>query len=186
MRKHNQINGEIHFVGSVMPFSKLVKPTLENGYVEGMFDTMMVNFNFLNLSKAEKKKLSKNHRQLINCYTHLNPFALNHDAKELISAISHSQEKNLVIKATNYGAYVCLAALYSGLLPDKKIEFQLEDAPIALFPRVFMKSPPKEQLHKVSLKVSEKSWLCPFMSLYQNRMINCIQGSNTYSRKKAA
>lgn len=186
MRKHAHINGEIHFVGPNMPFTKQVKPTLEYGYVEKMFDTMMINFNFLNLSQAEKKKLSKSHRQLINCYTHLNPFALNHDAKELISAISHLPDEKLVIKANNYGTYVCLAAIYSGHLPNKKIEFLLEDAPIALFPKSLIKYQPKEQLHKVIFRVSEKSWLCPFMSLYQNHMINCHQGSSKSLKKKAA
>lgn len=171
MSKSINIKGKIQFVTGKKTLMKYADPSLEAGFEENLYDTMMANFLHLNFSLEEKKQLSRSHRQMLNYYRHINLFSLNSDAKNLISAINQSKEKRFVIEANNYGAYVCLAALYSGKLPEnKKIEFILENAPLALFPKAFIKAEPKMQ-HKVVFRLSEDCWLSSFSSLYNNQGI---------------
>lgn len=172
MNKSNSLKGKIQFVGGKSSTIKYSAPTMEAGFEDNICDTMMGSFENIKFSSEEKKQLSRSHRKIINYYRHLNPFSLNADAKQLISMINSSRENQFVIKANQYGAYICLAALYSGKLSDhKKVEFILENAPLALFPKALMKAKPKDRLHKIVLKLSEDSWLSPFTSLYDNQMI---------------
>ncbi len=159
---------------------KYKNPSLLDGFEESLTDTMMSSFDSLNLSPEEKKNLSRSHRRMLNCYRHLNPFTLNHDSRKLINEINQSNQSSMVIEANQYGVYVCLAALYSGkIASDKKIEFILEHAPLALFPSTFIKSQPKSSHLKITFRLTDDSWLVPFKSLYNNQKIK-------YSLKKAA
>jgi hypothetical protein len=172
MNKSENFKGKIQFIGEYSSIVQYVTPSLEKGFEEKLCDTMMVSFENLNLSSEEKKHFSRNHRKLINYYRHIDPVALNRDALQLISTINQSDQSNIVILANHYGAYICLAALYSGKLSTlKKIEFILEKAPLALFPESFMKAKPKSSLHKIVFQVSEDCWLNPFSSLYKNLRI---------------
>lgn len=137
--------------------------------------TIMASFDFLNFSEEEKKQLSNRHRKMLNHYRQINPFALNVDAKELVDHIARFKGDKLVIEAHDYGAYICLAALYSGKLPAcKKIEFHFQGSPLALFPKTLLKSPPKNIDHKIVFHVQENSWLSPFSTLYSNDKIKCF------------
>ncbi len=172
MKKHHNLRGNIQFVGGKAQAIKYAPPSLQEGFAGNLCDTIMGSFESLNFSVEEKKQLSRTHRKIINYYRHISPFSLNADAKQLISTINQSKQTQVVIKADHYGAYVCLAALYSGKLSeDKKIEFILENAPLALFPKAFMKTKPKDRLHKIVFNLSEDCWLSPFSSLYDNQMI---------------
>ena len=148
----------------------------ETGPVESDFDeTMMSAFDFLNLSAEEKKGLSRKHRNLLNSYRQLNLFSLNADAQQLIEEIKNCKNKSIIIEACDYGAYICLAAFYSGKLPaEKKIEFLLEKSPIALFPTTFLKASPKGEDKKLVFRVTEKCWIKPFSTLYSNDKIKCL------------
>lgn len=171
MSKSINFKGKIQFVGVKSPL-RYADPIFEESFEENICDSMMASFEKLNFSAEEKKHLSRSHRKMINYYRHISPFSLNTDAKQLILAINQSKESSVVIEANNYGAYVCLAALYSGKLSaDKKIEFILEKAPLALFPKAFMKSEPKNSHHKIVFRLSEDCWLSPFSSLYNNQRI---------------
>ena len=140
----------------------------------GFEQTIMASFDFLNFSVEEKKQLSTKHRKMLNNYRQLNPFALNLDAKNLIDQISTCKNDSIIIEAQDYGAYICLAALYSGKLPsNKKIEFRFQSAPLALFPKTFLKKLPKNLDHKIVFKVTENCWLYPFTTLYSNEKIKC-------------
>ena len=151
---------------------KYAQPTFKEGFEESLADTMMASFEHLNLTAEEKKQLSHSHRKMLNYYRHLNPFSLNHDAQKLIAEINHSKENHVVIEAYHYGAYVCLAALYSGKISHhKKVDFILEKAPLALFPKALMKSQPTAKHHNVTFRLSDDCWLSPFSSLYNNQRI---------------
>ena len=187
MSKTIIFKGKIQFVGvnateknSVMKYSN---PSFKEGFEESLTDTMMSSFESLKLTPDEKKQLSRSHRKLLNYYRHLNPFSLNMDAQKLIHEINNSKQSHVVIEANHYGAYICLAALYSGKLSQSKhIEFILEKAPLALFPKALIKSEPKDRFHKVVFNVSEDCWLSPFSSLYTNQRMKYSLNSG----KKAA
>ncbi len=175
MQKSHNFSGKILF----SPEAKSKKSTLMSYQTEpmeaGFEHTMMSSFDFLNFSPEEKKQLSTRHRRVLNNYRQINPFALNVDARELIEQINKCKSSTLVIEAHDYGAYICLAALYSGKLPaDKKIEFHFESSPLALFPKSLLKNSPKNQDHKIVFRVCESSWLSPFSTLYSNDQIKCF------------
>jgi hypothetical protein len=180
MSKSVNFKGKILFSGTRKNTPiKYAHPSFEAGFEDNLADTMMASFEHLNLTMEEKKNLSRSHRKMLNYYRHLSPFSLNSDAKKLINEINNSKEDMIVIEAHHYGAYVCLAALYSGKLDhSKKIQFILEKAPLALFPKAFMKAEPKKT-HQITFRVSEDCWLSPFSSLYSNQKIK-------YSLKRAA
>lgn len=174
MQKSHNFKGVISF----SPEEHAEKRPLMSYYseaVEADFEhTIMSSFDFLNFSTEEKKMLSSRHRKMLNNYRSINPFALNVDARELIDHIEKCKSSTMIIEAYDYGAYICLAALYSGKIPaNKKIEFRFEGAPIALFPKAFLKNRPKTP-HKIVFRVPESCWLSPFRSLYSNDLIKCM------------
>ena len=174
MQSHN-------FKGKIMfsPEARGDKKTLMSYYAEpleaGFDQTIMASWDFLNFSDEEKKQLSTKHRKMLNNYRHINPFALNVDAQDLIEQIKKCKSQQMVIEAHDYGAYICLAALYSGKLPtNKKIEFQFAASPIALFPKTMLKNAPKNIEHKIVFNVQENCWLTPFNTLTSNDKIKCF------------
>ncbi|MGZ3790424.1 MAG: hypothetical protein ACXVLQ_17965 [Bacteriovorax sp.] len=177
MSKSISFKGKILFVGANKTSRKnahlkYASPSFQEGFEDNLALTMMASFDHLNLTSEEKKNLSRSHRKMLNYYRHISPFSLNIDANKLIIEINQSKQAHFVIKANHYGAYVCLAALYSGKLsPNKKIEFILENAPLALFPKTFMKCEPKGDFHRVVFQMSDDCWLSPFRSLYNNHSI---------------
>ena len=175
MQKSHNFKGKILF----SPEAHSEKKTLMSYYAEpleaGFDQTIMASFDFLNFSAEEKKQLSSRHRKMLNNYRHINPFALNVDAKELVDQITKCKSQSIVIEAHDYGAYICLAALYSGKLPsNKKIEFHFEGSPLALFPKTLLKTQPKNIDHKIVFRVQESCWLSPFSTLYSNDKIKCF------------
>ncbi len=175
MQKSHNFQGKILFSENM----RAAKKTLMSYYAEpmeaGFEQNIMSAFDFLNLKMEEKKQLSTKHRKMLNHYRQINPFALNVDAQDFINHITECASEKLVIEAHDYGAYICLAALYSGKLPkNKKIEFHFKSSPLALFPKTLLKSPPKESEHKIVFHVQENSWLTPFSTLYSNDKIKCF------------
>lgn len=184
MSKPVSFKGRILFVATTTnrkPVSlKYADPTFKDGFEDNLAETMMTSFGHLNFTAEEKKILSRTHRKMLNYYRHVSPFSLNGDAKKLIAEINQSTDSKLTIEAAHYGAYVCLAAIYSGKIDSsKKIEFILEKAPLALFPKAFIKSEIKTNHHKITFRLSDDCWLSPFSSLYNNDNIK-------FSLKKAA
>jgi hypothetical protein len=181
MQKSHSFKGKIMFSPVESVEKKLLMSYISEGVDAGFEQTIMSSFSFLNISPEEKKQLSSRHRKMLNNYRHINPFALNADATELIDQISKCKSKTIVVEASDYGAYICLAALYSGKLSvDKKIEFQFAGSPLALFPKSFLKNAPKNIQHKIVFQVADNCWLSPFKSLYANNQIKCL-----YHRKAA-
>ena len=175
MHKSQNFKGKIFFSPEAHNEKKALMSYDTEVMEVGFEQTMMSAFDFLNFSAEEKKHLSKRHRKVLSSYCHINPFALNSDAKELVDLISKCKSDILVIEARDYGAYICLAALYSGQLPShKKIEFHFENAPLALFPKSFLKNPPKHIKHKIVFNLAPDCWLKPFSTLCSNDLIKCF------------
>ena len=175
MQKPHNFKGKIMFSATEQSLKKTLMAYYAEPMEAGFEQTIMSSFDFLNFSIEEKKQLSTKHRKMLNNYRQINPFALNVDAKELVDQISKCKTSSIVIEAHDYGAYICLAALYSGKLPaDKKIEFHFQGAPLALFPKTLLKTPPKNLDHKIVFKVKEDCWLSPFSTLYNNDKIKCF------------
>lgn len=135
-------------------------------------ETFMSNFQELDLSEREKKSLSRAHRSLINQYKKISPFSLNKDKNNLLQAICESDEKTITVEASEYGAYICLAAAYSGKLPsNKKIKFVLSSSPIALFPKSFIKSNELPNNCEIVYCIKSEHWFDEYESLYQNNYL---------------
>ncbi len=171
MQKVQNFEGKIFlFEDSKASKKALLSYKTEPLYV-GFDQTMMSAFDYLKLDPEEKKHLSKRHRDLLYSYRQINPFTLNADAQKLIDQIISCRGNKLKIEANDYGAYICLAALYSGKLPaDKSIEFLFEKSPLALFPKSLLKGE-KSSAHKITYLLSEDCWLKPFSSLYHHDKI---------------
>lgn len=181
MQKSYSFKGKILFTPIDSVEKKVLMTYMSEGVDAGFDQTIMSSFNSLNITPEEKKHLSTRHRKMLNNYRHINPFTLNVDAIELIEQISKCKSHTIVIEASDYGAYICLAALYSGKLSsNKKIEFHFAGSPLALFPKTLMKNTSKNTAHKIVFQVSENCWLSPFKSLYANNQIKCL-----YHRKAA-
>lgn len=171
MQKVQHFKGKIFLYEELKPTKKTLMTYKTEPMEFGFEETMMSAFDFINFSPEEKKHLSKKHRDLLSKYRYINPFALNADAQEFIEQIKLCKSKKIKIEANDYGAYICLAALYSGKFPeDKIIEFVFEKSPLALFPQSLLKRQ-KENPHKIVLKLTDDCWLKPFNSLCQHDKI---------------
>jgi hypothetical protein len=184
MQKSQNFKGKILFSIGEHAEKKTLMTYASEPVEIGFEQTIMASFDFHEFSEEEKKHLSNRHRKVLSSYRHINPFALNMDAKDLIDQIEKCKSTKMVIEAHDYGAYICLAALYSGKLPaNKKIEFHFASSPIALFPKSFLKTPPKNMDHKIVFRVAEDCWLTPFRSLYSHNLIKCnYKGPSTQKR----
>lgn len=176
MSKPSSLKGKILFLNTKNfrknTSLKYKNPAIQQKINESITDTMMSSFEALNFTSEEKKILSLSHRKLLNSYRQINLFSLKLDAQKLVNEINKSKLSFITIEAHDYGAYVCLAALYSGnLSDDKKIEFILENAPLALFPKVLIKAESHSKKHKVSFRVNNNCWMRPFKTLYQNQKV---------------
>lgn len=170
MQKVQHFKGKIFFYEDPKAAKKPLMSYAATPMNVGFDQTMLSSFDFLNFTAEEKKRLSKKHRDLLSSYKHINPFALNADALVLIEHINNCKGQKIKIEASAYGAYICLAALYSGKLSsDKSFEFVLEGAPLALFPQTLLKK--KDHSHKIILRLSDDCWLKPFTSLCQHEKI---------------
>lgn len=97
--------------------------------------TLMVNFKRFNLSEQEKKQLSHKHREQIVAFQTVNDELMNKYTDRLIRLIKHKDVESAQVEASDFGAFICLAALYSGKFPkDTPVEFQLTSLPLSLFP----------------------------------------------------
>lgn len=165
MQKVQHFKGKIFFYEDTRATKKELMAYEANPAQVGFEQTMMSAFDFLNLTAEEKKQLSKKHRDLLSSYHQINPFMLNADAHTFVEEVTQCKGKKIRIEAHAYGAYICLAALYSGKLPaDKTFEFVFEKAPLALFPKTLVKGS-SDYRHKIIMQVSDDCWLKPFSTL---------------------
>ena len=141
------------------------------GESESFQSSLMSTFNNFCFTNEEKQMLSLKQRRNLSSYMHLNPFKLHSDAYELVMAINTCDMHALSIEASDYGAFVCIAAIYSGKIdPNKKLDFYFNHSPVGLFPRNFMKSLPKLKF-TINYKYQDNSWIDQFETLCANKLI---------------
>jgi hypothetical protein len=152
--------GEIHLITkngkkikllSYQEIAPTKKPTLEDLFI-GQFD----HFGF---SNEEKKVLSLNHRRAIFHYAENYNQDFEKKLDRLIKVINAQKDKSMVIEATDWGANLVYAALFSGKVdPKKNFHLNFTDSPLALIPNDYYKclKPKNLSLH---LSISPTSWM---------------------------
>lgn len=133
---------------------------------------IMTSFAKFKFSKIEKLRLSTIYRKKINHFLNINLFELKADSEELIAKINQSNIKNIIVQASNYGAYVCLVALHSGKLNKEiNIEFELKECPVKLFPTSFIKKDPFKN-HHYQIVHESTCWTTKIKSMQHSETIN--------------
>ncbi len=131
-------------------------------------ETLMCNFSDLKLTEEEKRNLSKYHRQEICFYKNTPQQEIEQCSQELIDAINAEKSNGVIIQAGKCGTFICLAAFYSGKIhPSKSITFELDLAPIALFPKKLIRSKKclKDNNIQVVFRFAGDNWIQDFESL---------------------
>lgn len=129
-------------------------------------ESLMSCYTKLKLTPEEKRDLSLNHRKIIHQYQKLDDQVVLMYVDKFINALPTSR-KRIKIETSDFGSYICLAAIHSGKIPeDLKISFELENSPVELFPKKFVKKALNSK-SKVKFTYSENSWVRPFKSLYK-------------------
>ena len=129
-------------------------------------ESLMSCYSKLKLTAEEKRELSLNHRKIIHQYQCLDDQIILMYVDKFINALPNSR-KRIKIETSDFGSYICLAAIHSGKIPNElKISFELEDSPVELFPKKFIKKALNSS-SKVKFTYSEDSWVRPFKTLYK-------------------
>lgn len=138
-------------------FSHAPEPTIDK--------TLMRNFKSLNLQPEEKRFLSCACREEIYFYQNLSFDDLRPYVDRLVKKLNQKNMQNAHVVASDFGAFICLAAIFSGeLRKDHPLVFDLKDMPLSLFPEKWMNT---KRIHKViEVRLSlESSWLNYISSL---------------------
>ncbi|MBT7611339.1 MAG: hypothetical protein HN576_16385 [Bacteriovoracaceae bacterium] len=160
------LSGKIEL--SDLEFKKNIKKyDVNSGQKEiSMAETFMTNFSDIELSEYEKQHLTQANRCELIHYKSITFAEVESFARQLLSNISSNHSEMISIKASGFGAYVCLAAITSQELPkNKKYQIVLEGFPLMLYPKDLMKT--KRATHNVEITytIEEESWLNSFSSL---------------------
>lgn len=128
---------------------------------------LMCNFKEIGFSEVERRELSYKHREHICYYQNMDEKIISEYSEKLIAKINRSSGQKLLIKASDFGAYICLAAIFSGNLPtDKSLRFELSSVPLSLFPKKLVHQQIQSLNHEVVFLLGEDCWIRPFKSLY--------------------
>jgi hypothetical protein len=173
------MSNELKFKGTISlhrtAYKKKVLFRYETISSEHYFHQSMMNsFKNVCFTFEEKKKLSKAHRIDLFNYLNINLFELNKYANDLTSKINEiaNSESELLIEASDYGAYICLAALFSGKISKKiKVSFKLVESPLGLFPDTLLKKNPTKN-QTIFYNLNSDSWFNEFQTLCENKYIN--------------
>jgi len=163
MGQHNPFKGHIHFIKNksrkvLMRFDVPVQKL-------DMEQTFMSSFKALQLSEEEKREFSLKYREEIKQYQNIKRSILREYASELIAQFDKQKENNFTVEASGIGAYICLAAILSGKLPDaKKYNFHFSEVPLNLFPKQLVKDTKSSRSIQIHVE-EEDSWLSKFKSL---------------------
>lgn len=132
-----------------------------------MNEVLMANFKKYHLTPEEKRNLSQKHREVILAYQSISTKSLDQYVQKLISLFEAEKEQTLHVKASDFGAFICLAAIYSHTFPvKKKIIFHLTSMPLSLFPKKWARN--KKIAHNIEICFEEDvCWEGSFKSLTQ-------------------
>lgn len=129
-------------------------------------DMFMSEFAPLGLATHEKREMSLKDREQLCRFRNLDCNDVQKHATKLLKTISKLKTGTCVhINASDVAAYVCLAAIYSGDMPEHlEICFELSDVPAKLFPEHLVKSRIPDNV-VLNLNSPENSWLARFQSV---------------------
>lgn len=131
-----------------------------------MADTLMSEFSHLGLTSDEKNKLSRQHREYFCSFKLLKEKDIRKTRSELIKLLKDYSNEPLVIKASEAGALICLAAIFSGQLPlNTEWRFELEEIPLPFFPKELVKKSSAAQSYEICFKYNQDSALKAFPTL---------------------
>ena len=131
-----------------------------------MADTLMSEFSHLGLSTEEKNKLSRKHREYFCSFKFLKENDIKAMTNELITHLAELKHEPLIISASEAGVFICLAAIFSGRLPQNvEWRFELEEFALPLFPKELVKKSSAADSYDIAFKFNEKGYIKPFPSL---------------------
>ena len=128
--------------------------------------TLMTEFKEFKLSEQEKGRLSRPLREQMCHYIHLNEDEIENTKRELIKTLKGLKDESIIVSASEMGAFICLAAIFSGELPHNvNWRFELKEFAPQLFPQKLVKKKSAAQSYDISLAFSKDGWFRPFPSL---------------------
>lgn len=168
MQAVNPFKGKVNFYDGDNKRKKLCSLNFDvSPQVPSMGETLMCKFEDLKFTEEEKRELTAKHREIICEYRTIDKKIINRESKQILKLIKNSKSDSVTIVASDLGAYICLAAIFSGKIPkNKEVKFELETVPLKLFPSELVKDKMAGQNYPVSIKIDRESWLRPFKSLY--------------------
>ncbi len=129
-------------------------------------DMLMSEFAPLGLRTHEKRNLSLKDRQHLCRFSKLDGQDIRRHAERFLKTLSKLRPGTQVhVNAKDVAAYVCLAAIFSGDVPEHvEIVFELSEVPVKLFPKelVCAEMPANVDLSFIS---PQDSWLNQFQSI---------------------
>jgi hypothetical protein len=129
-------------------------------------DVLMSTFKDLKLSQEEKINLTCQCREELHFYRSLSADELAPYIEKLKKNIQKHGRHQSHIKASGFGAVICMAAIFSGELNSKKskISFELSDVPLKLFPQDWINT--QNLSPQISLEfMPSQTWLSTMKSL---------------------
>lgn len=135
-------------------------------YDPALCDLFMSEFTPLGLASHEKRELSRRDREQLCRFRNLDCEDVKKHAKKFIKTISKMQPGTQIrINASDVAAYVCLAAIYSGDVPDHvELCFELTNIPVKLFPKDLVQTGIPDNVD-LNFSSPENSWLNRFQSV---------------------
>lgn len=149
-------------------------------------ETLMSNFVDLQISTYQKRLFKRRYRHEIAAYKLTPTDEIIRQSLKLVKEINKRKADLIHIKSYQFGTFICLAAILSGKINDSKyVDFELDLAPIKLFPKELCETQ-KKPCEKISIQfqASQDNWLIEFEDLTYQEEILTILNKNT--QKQAA
>ena len=129
-------------------------------------ETFTSQLKELPLNSKEKKNLSQNNRYELKFFKSIEEDDLHGVIDDFVNGLKSYYGKPMVVEASSTGAFLCLAAILSGKLPeDQNWTFELTDLPVAVFPQDLIKSPSALDHFQINFQFHPNSWMNSFPTL---------------------
>ena len=129
-------------------------------------ETFTSQLKELPLNPREKKNLSQNNRYELKFFKSIEEDDLHDVIDDFVNGLKSYYGKPMVVEASSTGAFLCLAAILSGKLPeDQNWTFELTDLPVAVFPQDLIKAPNALDHFQINFQFHPNSWMNSFPTL---------------------
>jgi len=129
-------------------------------------ETFTSQLKELPLNSKEKKNLSQNNRYELKFFKSIEEDDLHGVIDDFVNGLKSYYGKPMVVEASSTGAFLCLAAILSGKLPENQNwTFELTDLPVAVFPQNLIKSPSALDHFHINFQFHPNSWMNSFPTL---------------------